>query len=229
MSENIRSMFARIAGKYDLMNSIITLGLHNRWRRKAVKLSDAKLGESALDCACGTGDFAFEFRKVTGDKSYIMAVDFTQEMLDLIPQKISRKNLKIDFQKADILSLPFEDNTFDYASIGYGVRNVDDPVKCFNEMSRVVRSGGKLVILETGQPPALIRFFSNIYTYIFVRLAGKIIAGDWKAYTYLTTSAAKFPYGKTFTDLMQSTEKFAEIKSYSLLFGVSYIYIAEVK
>lgn len=222
-------MFARIAGKYDLMNSIITLGLHNRWRRKAVKLSDAKLGESALDCACGTGDFAFEFRKVTGDKSYIMAVDFTQEMLDLIPQKISRKNLKIDFQKADILSLPFEDNTFDYASIGYGVRNVDDPVKCFNEMSRVVRSGGKLVILETGQPPALIRFFSNIYTYIFVRLAGKIIAGDWKAYTYLTTSAAKFPYGKTFTDLMQSTEKFAEIKSYSLLFGVSYIYIAEVK
>lgn len=222
-------MFARIAGRYDLMNSIITLGLHNRWRRKAVKLSGAKQGESALDCACGTGDFAFEFRKVTGDKSYIMAVDFTQEMLDLIPEKISRKNLKIDFQKADILSLPFDDNTFDYASIGYGVRNVDDPVKCFNEMSRVLKSGGKLVILETGQPPAFIRFFSNIYTFIFVRLAGKIIAGDWKAYTYLTTSAAQFPYGKTFTDLMQSTGKFSEIKSFPLLFGVSYIYIAEVK
>lgn len=229
MSEKIRSMFARISGKYDLMNSIITLGMHNRWRKKAVRLSGANQGQSVLDCACGTGDFAFEFRKVTGEESKIVAVDFTQEMLDLIPQKISKKNLKIEFQKADILSLPFEDNSFDFASIGYGIRNVDNLIKCFNEMSRVVKSGGKLVILETGQPPAFIRFFSNIYTSVFVRLAGRIIAGDPDAYIYLTESAAAFPYGKTLTDLMYSTGNFTEIKSYPLFFGVSYIYIATVK
>ena len=229
MSDKIRSMFAHLSGKYDLMNSIITLGLHKRWRKKAAKLSGAKSGDSVLDCASGTGDFAFEFKKIVGDSGKVLAVDFCQEMLDEIPKKISSNNLNIEFQTADILSLPFPDDSFDFASIGYGVRNVDYPKICIMEMSRVVKSGGKIIILETGQPPAFIRFFSNIYTFIFVRLAGKIIAGDWKSYTYLTTSASKFPYGKEFTSILESTNKLSDIITYPLLFGVSYIYLATVK
>ena len=108
-------MFANISGKYDLLNSIISLGTHKSWRRKAVKYSEAAEGMSVLDCACGTGDFAFEYKKAVGDGGKVIATDFCNEMLTFIPNKIVKNNLQIDFEQADVMNLRFGDNSFDIA------------------------------------------------------------------------------------------------------------------
>ena len=229
MSEKVRQMFANISGKYDLLNSIISLGTHKSWRRKAVKYSEAAEGMSVLDCACGTGDFAFEYKKAVGDGGKVIATDFCNEMLTFIPNKIVKNNLQIDFEQADVMNLRFGDNSFDIACIGFGIRNVDNPEKGLSEMARVVNNGGKVVVLETGQPPKglfgiLYKIFSNVY----IPLAGLVFAGNLGAYRYFKETASKFPFGNEFVDIMKSTNLISEVNVYPQIMGVSYIYVGTV-
>ncbi|HEX9602680.1 MAG TPA: ubiquinone/menaquinone biosynthesis methyltransferase, partial [Myxococcales bacterium] len=165
MSEQVREMFASIARRYDAANEVLSLGVHRAWRRAAVRLSGVLPGDRVLDCATGTGDLALAFKRAVGPSGEVVGTDFCAEMLASAPAKAQRAGLPVRFEVADALSLPYADASFDVASIGFGIRNVDDPVRCLREMARVVRPGGRVVVLEFGQPRgpfgALFRVYSR--------------------------------------------------------------------
>jgi demethylmenaquinone methyltransferase/2-methoxy-6-polyprenyl-1,4-benzoquinol methylase len=186
-------MFDRIAGRYDLMNSVMTAGLHHRWRARAVELAALGPGDRALDVCCGTGDLALELKRRVGDAGGVAGVDFSAPMLELARAKSARDGLAVDFLQGNALELPFEDASFDAATVGFGVRNVVDLERAIAEMTRVVRPGGRVVILEITTPerPPLSWFFSVWFDRI-VPLIGRF-AGDSAAYSYLPESVKRFP------------------------------------
>ena len=138
MSEAVRSMFAGISKRYDLMNTVITLGMHHAWRRRAVGLSSVRAGDRVLDVASGTGDFALEFAEKVGKGGHVTATDFCKEMLDYLPPKINTARHAISIEIADAMHLPYPSASFDVVSIAYGIRNVDDPNIALSEMVRVL-------------------------------------------------------------------------------------------
>lgn len=222
-------MFSAISQKYDLMNSLITIGLHKKWRKKAVALSNPEKGNFILDCAAGTGDFAFEYKKIVGDEGKVIAVDFSPEMLKILSAKSKNLNLPVEYYEQDVSSLSFPDNYFDIASIGFGVRNFDGPVKSLTEISRTLKNNGKIIILETGQPDKIIRFFYKIYSALFIKPLGKIISDDRMAYNYLVNTASSFPYGNKFIELMKNTKSISDCKYHKLFLGVAYIYTGVIR
>lgn len=228
MSESVKTMFSAISRKYDLMNTLITFGLHKRWKKSAIALSEPGKGIFVLDAASGTGDFAIEFKKITGDSGKVIAVDFSQEMLDVLRKKSLDLNLNVECYKQDVTALDFPDNFFDIASIGYGIRNFDDPVKALSEIARVLKNKGKIVILETGQPNKIIRIFYKLYSFIFIKPLGRLLSDDRNAYNYLLNTASEFPYAEKFLELLRKTGMISEYKYKKLLFGVSYIYTGSI-
>jgi demethylmenaquinone methyltransferase/2-methoxy-6-polyprenyl-1,4-benzoquinol methylase len=179
-------MFDRIAGVYDLMNSVMTAGLHHRWRRRAVDLAEIGPGSKVLDVATGTGDLAIE---AASRGAEVIGSDFSEGMLERARVKASA----ITFEQGDALALTYGDDTFDAATVGFGARNFADLEQGLREMARVVRPGGKVVVLEitTPQRPPLSTFFSLWFDRI-VPLVGRI-AGDPDAYSYLPNSVKRFP------------------------------------
>jgi demethylmenaquinone methyltransferase/2-methoxy-6-polyprenyl-1,4-benzoquinol methylase len=191
-------------------------------------MSKAKVGDSVLDCATGTGDLAIAFKKKVKNGN-VIGTDFCDDMLKYAPDKANKKNLNIKFELADVMSLQYEENTFDIASISFGIRNVDNPSQGISEMARVVKKDGRVVVLEFGQPSG---FFGAIYKWYsknVIPLIGKMIAGSDFAYTYLPETAAKFPSGHAFVKLMENTGKFSEVHKKSLTFGIAYVYVGVVK
>lgn len=227
MSEAVRSMFAGISGRYDLMNSVITLGMHQAWRRKAVSLSGVKSGDNVLDCASGTGDFALAFADVVGKSGHVAATDFCREMLDYLPDKIRGDRHSISIELADAMALQYASGTYDVVSIAYGIRNVDDPRVALGEMIRVLKPGGRLVVIETGQPTGIMKILYALFRPV-IPLAGRIIAGNSEAYSYLPRTALAFPYGQAFVAMLKENPRVREARAYPLFFGVSYIYVATV-
>ncbi|MCX7929813.1 MAG: ubiquinone/menaquinone biosynthesis methyltransferase [Chlorobi bacterium] len=226
MSDRVVNMFARIAPRYDVANTLMTAGMHHRWRRRAVQESGATTGMYILDCASGTGDFAIEFLRVVGSSGYVVATDVCQPMLEVLRHKVGNHypNLRIEY--ADMQSLPYADATFDVTSCGYGVRNADNPQAALAEMARVTKPGGRVVIVETGIPSSvLLRMLYTMHTRIVVPLIGSVIAGDRAAYQYLPRTAAQFPYGEQFVTMMKETGSLEEIRYIPLLGGVSFIYV----
>jgi demethylmenaquinone methyltransferase/2-methoxy-6-polyprenyl-1,4-benzoquinol methylase len=216
----IQSMFGSIAGRYDRANTVMSAGVHHLWRRKAVRWSGAKEGDAVLDCATGTGDLAIAFKKAVGN-GRVVGTDFTPEMIKLARQKSS----DITFDVADVTSLPFDDDTFDIASISFGIRNVGDPVSAIAEMARVVRPGGRVIVLEFGQPSN--RLTSMLYTAYrrhFLPRLGGAVTGERGAYEYLESSAARFPCGEEFVTMMRSAARFTSIDVKQLTFGIAYLY-----
>jgi demethylmenaquinone methyltransferase / 2-methoxy-6-polyprenyl-1,4-benzoquinol methylase len=228
--EKIKNMFGRVAGKYDLANSILSLGVHHLWRRKLVNLSLAQPGQKVLDCATGTGDLAIEFKKQVGTLGEVIGTDFCVEMLGPAPKKAKEKGLDIDFQVADVMDLPFEENTFDICSISFGIRNVQDPKKALKEMARVTRSGGQVIVLEFGQLqwPVLASIY-NFYSEKILPRLGALVTGEKEAYEYLHKSSQNFPCRDEFLNLMESTKSFSDVKYTALTAGIAYIYQGTVK
>ena len=229
MSEEVKKMFADISGKYDFMNTFLSLGMHKLWRKRAVKYAGTKPGDGVLDCASGTGDLAIEFKKKTGITSRVVAQDFCREMLEYIKPKIAKEKIDIEIETGDVQNLNHQDNTFDISSISFGLRNLDDPIKGLKEMARVVKPEGKVVIVETGQPKKLYYMFYKIYSKYFMPIAGRLLAKNKSAYEYLPETASKFPYGEELVEMMKSTEMFSDIKMYPQALGVAYIYVGTVK
>jgi len=187
-------MFDRIAGVYDVMNSAMTAGMHHRWRARAADRAELAPGDAALDVCCGTGDFAFELARRVGPDGRVVGSDFSERMLDLAREKpVPEAAAKPIFEWADALDLPYDDGGFDAVTVGFGVRNLSDLDRGIAEMARVLKPGGRLVILEITQPtrPPLSTFFSVWFDRI-VPLIGRF-AGDSAAYSYLPESVKRFP------------------------------------
>jgi demethylmenaquinone methyltransferase / 2-methoxy-6-polyprenyl-1,4-benzoquinol methylase len=185
----VQAMFDRIASVYDLMNSVMTVGLHHRWRSRAADLAAVGSGDRVLDVATGTGDLAVELARRVGPDGEVIGSDFSEGMLELARKKAPG----IEFEQGNALDLPYDDDSFDAATVGFGARNFSDLPQGLREMTRVVRPGGRIVILEITTPerPPLSWFF-RLWFDRLVPLLGKA-AGDPDAYTYLPSSVRRFP------------------------------------
>jgi demethylmenaquinone methyltransferase/2-methoxy-6-polyprenyl-1,4-benzoquinol methylase len=185
----VRAMFDRIAGFYDLMNSVMTAGLHHRWRARAADLADVRPGDRVLDVATGTGDLAIELARRIAPGGEVIGSDFSDGMLE----RAREKDPAIRWEHADALALPYGDDEFRAATVGFGARNFADLEKGIAEMARVVAPGGKVVILEITTPtkPPLSTFFSLWFDRV-IPLVGKV-AADSQAYSYLPSSVRRFP------------------------------------
>jgi demethylmenaquinone methyltransferase/2-methoxy-6-polyprenyl-1,4-benzoquinol methylase len=185
----VRAMFDRIAGVYDLMNSVMTAGLHHRWRARAADMAAVGPGDSALDVATGTGDLAIELSRRVGPEGEVVGSDFSDGMLELA----RRKAPELRFEHGNALALPYDDEEFDAATVGFGARNFSDLPQGLREMARVVRPGGRVVVLEITTPerPPLSWFFRLWFDRV-VPLLGRF-AGDSDAYSYLPSSVRRFP------------------------------------
>ena len=195
-------MFDRIAGRYDAMNSVMSAGLHHRWRARTVDVADLAPGAAALDVCCGTGDLALELRRRVGPGGRVVGLDFSAPMLELAERKATAAAAAVEWVEGNALELPFGDATFDAATVGFGVRNVADVPRAIREMARVVRSGGRVAILEitTPQRPPL-KWFYSVWFDRIVPLLGTA-AGDREAYTYLPSSVRRFPPARELAALM---------------------------
>jgi demethylmenaquinone methyltransferase / 2-methoxy-6-polyprenyl-1,4-benzoquinol methylase len=185
----VRAMFDRIAGFYDVMNTVMTAGLHHRWRARAADLAALGAGDSALDVACGTGDLAIELSRRVGGDGEVIGSDFAQEMLERA--RVKAPALQWDLGNA--LDLPYASNRFDATTVGFGARNFSDLDRGLAEMARVVKPGGRVVVLEITTPrkPPLSTFYSLWFDRI-VPLIGRV-TGENEAYTYLPNSVKRFP------------------------------------
>jgi demethylmenaquinone methyltransferase / 2-methoxy-6-polyprenyl-1,4-benzoquinol methylase len=188
-------MFDRIAGRYDAMNSVMTAGLHHRWRERTADRAELEPGGAALDICCGTGDLALELALRVGHEGTVIGCDFSEPMLDLAREKATSAPTagQVRFEWADALQLPYDDARFDAATVGFGARNLADLDAGLREMTRVLRPGGRVVILEITQPqrPPLSTFYRLWFDRI-VPLLGTA-AGDHDAYSYLPESVRSFP------------------------------------
>ncbi len=227
MSTQVREMFASIARRYDAANEVLSLGAHRAWRRAAVALSGAAPGQRVLDCATGTGDLAFAFKRAVGPDGEVVGTDFCAEMLASAPEKARRAGLHVRFEVADALALPYGAGSFDIASIGFGIRNVDDPVRCLREMARVVRPGGRVVVLEFGQPSGAFGALFRAYSRSVMPAVGGLLTGNRAAYEYLPRTAAAFPSGDRFLALMEEAGCFSHRAATALWAGTTYVYVGE--
>lgn len=228
--EIIRSMFSKVAGEYDKANSVLSVGIHHLWRKKLVQLSGAQEGQSILDCATGTGDLAIEFKKSVGHAGRVIGTDFCVDMLESAPRKAKGKNLEIQFEQADVTQLQYQDNQFDIVSISFGIRNVSNPVKALQEMSRVAKPGGRVMVLEFGQMKTpVVKDIYNFYSEKVLPILGGWVTGQKEAYDYLQKSSAAFPSRENFVALMQQSNCFAEMNFVPVSFGIAYIYTGVVK
>ena len=187
--DQVRAMFDRIARVYDLLNSVMTVGLHHRWRERAADLAAVGSGDRVLDVATGTGDLAIELERRVGSSGEVVGADFSEGMLELAREKAPH----ITFETGNALDLSYEDDSFDAATVGFGARNFSDLARGLSEMARIVRPGGRVVVLEitTPQRPPLSWFF-RVWFDRLVPLIGRA-AGDPDAYTYLPNSVRRFP------------------------------------
>jgi len=192
-ASEVRGMFDRIAGVYDPINSAMTAGLHHKWRARAVDAAELHPGDAALDICCGTGDLTLELARRVGPAGRAIGSDFSEGMLDIAREKREAAQLWPTFEWADALELPYDDATFDAVTVGFGVRNLADLDRGIGEMRRVLRPGGRAVILEITQPqrPPLSFFFKVWFDHL-VPVIGRI-AGDADAYSYLPESVKRFP------------------------------------
>jgi len=222
--QQVADMFDNISHKYDFLNHFLSLGIDIRWRKKAIKLLKEIQPKQILDIATGTGDFAIESLKLNPD--HVTGVDISEGMLNVGREKLKKRKLddRITLTSGDSENLPFEDNKFDAIIVAFGVRNFENLEKGLTEMNRVLRPGGKVVVLEFSKPKSFP--FKQLYNFYFKNILptlGKTISKDNAAYTYLPESVKSFPDGKDFTAILDKIG-FKNTECKPLTLGISSIY-----
>lgn len=223
---HVHGVFERIAPKYDLMNDLISFRRHKAWRKFTMKKMNVAPGQTALDLCCGTCDWtiALADASVTGK---IVGLDFSQNMLDVGAAKVEKLGLnkQITLVQGNAMSLPFEDNTFDFVTIGFGLRNVPDYLQVLNEMRRVVRPGGKVVCLEVSKPTwQPFKAMYNLYFERLLPLMGKFIAKSFQEYKWLPESLKMFPGRQQLAELFEEAG-LQQVKAYPLTGGVAALHM----
>ncbi|ARI77249.1 demethylmenaquinone methyltransferase [Halobacillus mangrovi] len=193
--ERVHHVFEKIYNRYDKMNSIISFQQHKLWRNDVMKRMQVSEGDQALDVCCGTGDWTMALADAVGPYGKVIGLDFSINMLSVgIKKKMDSHVKQVEFEHGNAMELPFEDNCFDYVTIGFGLRNVPNYLQVLKEMHRVVKPGGKVVCLETSQPSNAL--FKSIYYFYFsnvMPIFGKIFAKSYQEYSWLQESAKDFP------------------------------------
>ena len=232
MSKEVQQMFSSIAPRYDRANDVLSFGIHRLWRRRAVSLLDIHEGERALDLCTGTGDLALLLAERVGAGGLVHGLDFVPEMLSLAQRKeqgLRSTNPKIacapiNWIHGDAMNIPLPDSSVDCVTIAFGIRNVDNPKLCLEDIRRVLAPNGRLVVIEFGKPKLPI--FSVLYQWYSDNLMPKIggvITGNKAAYEYLPRTSKAFPCREMFLELMTRCG-FQEVKMESLFGGIAYLY-----
>ena len=197
----VRSMFSRIAGIYDLLNRVLSLGIDRRWRRKTVQRAGDVKDALVVDACCGTGDLSLEFAR---SGAQVIGVDFTREMVARAPKKLSSGAERAAFVHGDALQLPVPDGACDVASVAFGIRNVADPDEGLRELRRVLRTDGRVLVLEFTTPPG--RVMGALYRLYFTKilpLIGGLLSRDKEAYSYLPRTVLAWPHPAAFQRQME--------------------------
>lgn len=225
--EQVAAMFDNISGQYDFLNHFLSLGIDKSWRKRTIELLRERRVNSILDVATGTGDFAIEALRLNPDK--VIGVDISEGMLEIGKKKLKERGLdhKIALQYGDSEQLPFEEQTFDIITVGFGVRNFEDLSRGLKEMRRVLKDGGVAAILEFSKPRSFpVKQLYGFYFRHLLPTVGRWISKDKRAYSYLPESVQAFPDGKDFVDVLFKCG-YSQVKAYRLFFGVASIYLAE--
>lgn len=224
--EYVQSAFSKIAKRYDLTNSLLSFGLHHIWKKFVISQIENFSDGRFLDVCSGTGDLAIGMAdKLDGSK--VKALDFCQEMIEFGKMKVKKCGLneKVEFVCGNAENLPFEDDCFDGATVGFGIRNVEHIGKAFSEMHRVLKPGGKAVCLEFSSPPSpLFRPVYLFYLSNLVPLIGGLFGGDVDSYKYLAKSIKEFPNQEKLKKIMEEAD-FREVKYYNLTFGIVAVHV----
>lgn len=222
----VHKMFGNIAAKYDLMNDLMTFGLHRLWKREVCSILKIQQGQRVLDLCCGTGDLTVMLTQNLQGKSQVeevIGLDFSEEMLSFARERKLQEKQNIKFIQGDALELPFPDNSFDRCSISFGLRNVSDYLKCLKEIFRVCKTGAKLVILDLSHPEGKASWFwdyaTRPYRFFLLPLIGKLFAGDSTAYAYLPNSIKIYPNQESLINLMKEAG-FEEVACKNLFGGL---------
>jgi demethylmenaquinone methyltransferase/2-methoxy-6-polyprenyl-1,4-benzoquinol methylase len=227
--EQVTQMFDNVSKEYDFLNRVLTFGLDINWRKKVVKIVSENKAKKILDIATGTGDLAINLSQIKDVK--IIGLDISKGMLSIAKEKVKKKKLssKIDLILGDSEKLPFENNQFDAITVGYGVRNFEDLDKGLQEIYRVLKPNGVFVVLETSQPTKFpMKQLFQFYSKHVIPTVGGLFSKDKKAYNYLPESAANFPYGKAFNNILIKNG-FSNAQDIPVTFGISTIYVAKKK
>ncbi|GGE11299.1 demethylmenaquinone methyltransferase [Marinithermofilum abyssi] len=229
--EFVHQVFESIAKDYDRMNTILSFRRHKSWRKFAMKKMAVQPGDSAIDVCCGTCDWAISIAEASGTGN-VVGLDFSEKMLEVGRGKVDRRGLsqQVSLIRGNAMSLPFPDNTFDYATIGFALRNVPDYRHVLKEMARVVKPGGKVVSLELSKPTWPL--FRSIYYFYFQRLLpwlGKLLANRYEQYRWLPESLIAFPDYKELASIMERDGCFNRVEVYPLTGGIAALHIGHKK
>ncbi|MEO2070250.1 MAG: bifunctional demethylmenaquinone methyltransferase/2-methoxy-6-polyprenyl-1,4-benzoquinol methylase UbiE [Zunongwangia sp.] len=225
--QQVEKMFDNISGNYDGLNRVISMGTDVSWRKKVVKMAKDHQPENVLDIATGTGDLAIQIAEAA-DAKKIVGLDLSEGMLKVGRKKIMSKNLqtKIEMIQGDSEALPFDDNSFDVITVAFGVRNFENLELGLSEIYRVLKKGGLFIVLETSVPTKFpFKQGYKFYSSLILPTIGKMFSKDKEAYTYLSKSAAEFPYGEKFNNILKKIG-FINVASDPQTLGVATIYNA---
>jgi demethylmenaquinone methyltransferase/2-methoxy-6-polyprenyl-1,4-benzoquinol methylase len=204
--QRVHGVFEKISDNYDKMNSVISFQQHKRWRQDTMKKMNVQKGKKALDVCCGTADWTIALADAVGPSGEVVGLDFSKNMLKVGEEKVKELNLpQVQLIHGNAMELPFRDNTFDYVTIGFGLRNVPDYLQVLKEMNRVLKPGGIGVCLETSQPTLIgYRQLFFFYFHYIMPLFGKIFAKSYNEYAWLHESAKDFPGMKELAKMFES-------------------------
>lgn len=216
--ERVHGVFEKIYKNYDQMNSVISFQRHKAWRKDTMKRMDVQPGTTSLDVCCGTADWTLAMAEAVGPTGKAVGLDFSQNMLKIGHEKVNQSSfLNVELLHGNAMNLPFEDNSFDYVTIGFGLRNVPDYMAALKEMYRVVKPGGKVVCLETSQPTMIgYRQAYLLYFKYIMPAFGKLFAKSYDEYSWLQESARDFPGPKELAEMFkQAGFEDIEVKTYT--------------